>query len=375
MKDRRRVRERRTNERRGYTSTHAARQAERRNLRLVSWDEQRLQFLTRYVFAALGLAYYNIGEPVARSEEFLLAINSVHAAYFLFTTVFLLHAFRHVLSPLRWRLAMWTDILAVSFAAFGDANVTSPAYLVYLVIVLGNGMRYGSRAFAEAAIGGLLLGGSIVSLRFGDYVGAISVAGVFFILFVGIIVLYSYSLLVNIEKVRAQLEFASANDMLTGLLNRRGMYEKTDELFRVLGKNDRQVAILFTDLDGFKAVNDIHGHRVGDHVLKQVASTLRTAIRETDIAARFGGDEFVIIMPDTNLDQAASVAKRLQSAIASWTRQEPDIAVSLSIGMGEAPGHGHDLDSVLARVDNALYQSKNVAGKGGIHRVDGVAVA
>ena len=374
MKNRRRATERRNSERRVYASTQV-KKAGRRNLRLVSWDEQRLQFLTRYVFAALGLAYFNIGEPVARSEQFLLAVNSVHVGYFLLTSVFLVHAFRHALSPLRWRLAMWTDLLGVSFAAFGDANIMSPVYLVYLVIVLGNGMRYGSRAFAEAAIAGFVLGGTIVSLRFGDYLGATSVASVFVVLFVGIIVLYSYTLLVNIERARAQLEFASTNDMLTGLLNRRGLYEKTDDLFRLLGKNDRQVAILFTDLDGFKAVNDAHGHRVGDDVLKQVASLLRTAIRETDIAARFGGDEFVIIMPDTNLDQAASVAKRLQSAIASWARLKPDIVVSLSIGMGEAPDHGHDLDSVLARVDSALYQSKNAKGKGGIRRVDGVAVA
>ena len=324
-----------------------------------------MQFLARFVFVALGAAYYNIGEPVARNEQFLSAVNLMIFSYFLLTTIYFLHAWRRTNSPMRWRLAMWTDLVAVSFAAFGDANVMSLGFLVYLVIILGNGMRYGSRRFAEAAIGSFVLGGIVLSLRFSDCVNALSVDGIFLPIFIGVIVLYSYSLLCNIERAREELEFASTNDMLTGLLNRRGLYEKTDELFRFLDKHKRRVAVLFTDLDGFKAVNDFHGHQMGDRVLREIAAMFRATIRETDIAARLGGDEFVIVMPDTSLDQATHVAKRLQSNIAGQTTgRERDIAVSISIGMGEAPDHGRDLESVLACVDNAMYASKLTFGRG-----------
>jgi diguanylate cyclase (GGDEF)-like protein len=368
MNDRRRHTDRRQNERRiPDTKEDGA--------RLVTWEEQQFQFLARFVLAALGAAYYNIGEPVARNEQFLFAVNVMFFGYFLLTTIYYLHAWRRVNSPFRWRLAMWTDLLAVSFTAFGDANVMSLGFLVYLVIILGNGMRYGSRRFAEAAIGSFVLGGFVLSFRLSEYVNALSVAGIFLPIFIGVIALYSYSLLRNNERARAQLEFASTSDMLTGLLNRRGLYEKTDSLFKLLDKHKRRVAILFVDLDGFKAVNDFHGHHMGDQVLKEIAAKFRATIRESDIAARLGGDEFVIIMPDTSLDQATLVAKRLQSEITRQaTGRERDIAVSLSIGMGEAPDHGRDLESVLACVDNAMYQSKSTFGRGGIRRADGIAV-
>ena len=369
MKDRRRNVERRQNERR-------IPQPDADGMRPVSWEEQQLQFLARFLFVALGAAYYNVGEPVARNDQFLLAVNVVCAGYFLLTTIYFLHAWRRVFSPLRWRVAMWTDLVCVSLAAFGDANVMSLAFLVYLAIILGNGMRYGSRQFAEAAIGSFILGGLVLSSRFAEYVNALSVAGIFLPFFIGVIVLYSYSLLRNNERTREQLEFASTNDMLTGLLNRRGLYERTDELFKSLGEQKRRVAILFLDLDGFKAVNDFHGHHAGDQVLKDIAALFRAAIRKRDIAARLGGDEFVIIMPDTTIDQATHVARRLQHEISSSSKKwERDIAVTLSIGMGEAPDHGNDLETVLARVDNAMYESKATYGRGGIRRADGVAVA
>ncbi len=340
-------------------------------LRFVPWDEQRSQFITRYLFAALGLAYFNLGDPVTRDYEHLVAVNIVHLVYFALTTAFLVHAWRHTLSPLRLRLAMWTDLIAVSCAVMVDANAMSPAYLVYLVIILGNGMRYGMRMFAEAALGSLGLGVIVLSLRFNDYVSTLSVATVFFIMFIAIIVAYSYSLMANVDRARRELELASSSDLLTGLLNRRGLYEHIETLFRSSKVSDCRAAILFADLDGFKSVNDVHGHQMGDRVLKEVASCIASCIREDDIAARFGGDEFVVIMPDTDADQAGAVARRLRESVSRWS-QEHQIALSISIGMGEIPGHGQDFHSVLERVDHAMYRSKLASAKGGIQRTNGM---
>lgn len=363
---------RRASDRRRGDRRHAGRRRADR-ARAVGWDEQRAQFVTRYLFAALGLAYFNWGEPVARSLGYLYAINAVHVAYLALTTAYLIHAWRHRDSAPRRRLAMWTDLAGVSAAALADGNIMSPAYLVYLVIILGNGMRYGLRAFAEAAAGSFLLGFVVLLLRFPDHLQSLSVVSVFFMLFVAIIVLYSYTLMAHIERTQRALEAASSNDALTGLLNRRGLVERAEGLFRSLARGRGPVAVLFADVDGFKSVNDAYGHDAGDEVLKRVAHAITATVRASDLVCRFGGDEFVVIMPETDLDQASVVAKRLQAVVAA--AGDGRVALSLTIGMGLAPDHGADLDSVIRCVDAAMYEGKLSSGKASIRRVDGVVVA
>jgi diguanylate cyclase (GGDEF)-like protein len=342
-------------------------------LRIASWDEQRTQFVTRYLFGALGLAYFNLGESVTRSPDYLIAINIVHIVYLVLITLYMLHAWWRVASPLRLRVAMLTDVLGVSAAVFVDSNVMSPAYLLYLVIALGNGMRYGVRAFAEAALTSLVLSALVLGLRMTDYLQNFSVASFFFILFVAIIVLYSYALMKNVDRTRDSLEIESHNDVLTGLLNRRGLNERAEALFRSIGADRISIAVLFADLDGFKAVNDAYGHDAGDRLLQEVARSLAARLRGNDIVARFGGDEFIVILPDASLEQAAIVAKRLQAAAAA--ADDGKARLSLTIGIGLAPQHGADLEAVVKTVDAAMYQGKLVGGRGGIRRADGVAVA
>lgn len=342
------------------------------NLRAVSWEDQRSQFVTRYLFWALGLAYFNLGASVARNAEFLLAVNVVHLGYFLLTTLYLMHARRNMLSPLRWRLAMWTDLVGVAFAALCDSSMTSPAYLIFLAIILGNGMRYGLRPFGEAALGSFLLVLLILYLRFTDYMNALSVAGIFLVLFGAIVVLYAYSLMARIERRHHQIAAQSGLDQLTGLLNRRGLEERALVLFEDVHKHNRPLSLLFADLDGFKGINDTLGHHVGDVVLKKVAGLINASIRDVDVAARYGGDEFVIVMPGTQLAQAILVAERLQAAVTEWARQG-EVNLSLSIGMGEAPNHGQELSSLLERVDGAMYLCKQSYGRGGIRAVEDVA--
>jgi len=343
------------------------------SLRAVSWDDQRSQFLTRYLFWALGLAYFNLDTTVPRSAEFLLALNAVGLVYFVLTSVYFLHARRNTLSPLRWRLAMWTDLVSVSFAVLVDSSVTSPAYMVLFAIILGNGMRYGLRAFGEAALGSFLLVLLTLYLRFTNYLNVLSVAGIFFILFGAIVVLYAYSLMARIERQREKMAAQSNLDLLTGLLNRRGLEERAATLFRDVQNQNRPLTVLFADLDGFKGINDTLGHHVGDVVLRKVAGLINASIRVSDVAARYGGDEFVVIMPDTDLQHATMVAERLQAAVAQWARSG-EVNLSLSIGMGAAPEHGQELAILLERVDGAMYLSKQSFGRGGIRRVGDVPV-
>jgi len=340
-------------------------------LRAVTWEEQRSQFITRYVFSGLGLVYFNLGNMVARSAEYHYAVNIVLLVYMGLTTVYLLHARRHRMSPLRWRLAMWTDLIAVAFSGLADATATSPAFLVFLAIILGNGMRYGLRPFTEAALGSFLLVVLMLYLRFSNYFNALSVASFFFLLFGGVVVLYAYSLMARIERHREQMAAQSNLDLLTGLYNRRGLEQRSSALFQDVQHRQRPLCVLFADLDGFKAINDALGHHVGDTVLRKVAGLITATIRESDVAARYGGDEFVVVMPDTTLAQAIGVAERLQAAVAQWARHG-EFQVSLSIGMGEAPSHGSELDALLKRVDSAMYLNKQADRRGGIRCVDDI---
>lgn len=341
-------------------------------VRTATWDEQRTQFITRYMFGALGLAYFNLGDPVARGAGYLIGIDAVHVVYLVLVTLYLAHAWRHLVSPTRLRLAMATDVLGVSAAVFADANVMSPGWILFLVIALGNGMRYGARAFAEAGLTGFAAAAVVIGLRFSDYSANFSFASLFSILFVGIIVVYSYSLMTNIDRARHGLETASRNDALTGLLNRRGLHERTETLFRAIG-GGRALAVLFADLDGFKAVNDAHGHDAGDRLLQDVARAIAGRVRGNDIVSRFGGDEFVVVLPDVNYEQAAIVAKRLQDVVTATGREGAQLSVTIGIAL--APEHGADLDAVLKQVDAAMYEGKLIGGRGRIRRADGVAVA
>lgn len=339
--------------------------------RVVSLEDQRSQFITRYLFWVLGLSYFNIGVPVARSPDFLIGVNLVHLAYVALITIYLYHARRRPISPLRWRLAMWTDIAAISFMALADVNLASPAYLVLLAVMLGNGMRYGLRSFGEAAVGSFLFVLLVIYLRFTSSLDALSVAGFFFLLFGAILVLYAYSLVARIERHRTEMVAQSGLDPLTGLLNRRGLEERATILFRDVATGRCFMATLFADLDGFKGINDRLGHHVGDTVLCKVAELIGTTLRGGDVAARYGGDEFVIIMPNTTLAQARGVAERLQEGLREWARGE-NYALTLSIGLGEAPTHGNDLSHLLARVDSAMYLNKKSTARGGIRCVDDV---
>jgi len=367
-----------------YTASTRRRKADGRSgvdrrgapvVRVPPWQEQRAQYLTRFLFWALGLAYFNLGGASHTSAWVSLAVfNTVFLLYGVEIACLMHHAARRLEVRWRWHVTMWVDLLAASFAILADPAVISPGFLAYLMVILGNGMRYGLRLFAEAVIGSLTCALLVIGLRLFDYLDAVSVSAVFFLLFFIIIVLYSYSLTANIEKGRTRLEDERDRDHLTGLLNRRALHERAERLLQNPGTGGEPLVVMFADLDRFKAVNDNHGHHVGDRVLAEIGRMLACAVRDSDLVARYGGDEFLLILRDTNLAEADALAERLQQNLNEWSRRE-DIDLSFSIGLGQFPDHGADLKSVIERVDQAMYRSKLERGRGGILQVGQVAPA
>jgi diguanylate cyclase (GGDEF)-like protein len=154
-----------------------------------------------------------------------------------------------------------------------------------------------------------------------------------------------------------QLTHQATHDALTGLLNRRGMFEALESL---IGEGETQpVGVLFLDLDRFKAINDTLGHRGGDHFLRIVADRIERCITSNGVAGRIGGDEFVVALPGANEQATVAVAHQLHGvlgqAIHAAGRELPS---SVSIGIAHAPTHGTDVSEVLANANVALYRAK-----------------
>jgi len=331
----------------------------------VSWEDQRSQYITRYLLWALGIAYFALGDSVARGPGAARLLQVMFPLYFVVITTLFVLGWRKPFAAWRWRSAMWADLIGVGSCLFADSVLTSPVYLVFLAIVFGNGLRYGQRAFVESILGAFTVGAVVAALRFGEYLAALTPAAVLFILLVIIVILYSYALMERVERNRQRLEAESTVDVLTGLLNRRGLEERALRVMESSQRHDSPVALLFADLDGFKAVNDGQGHHVGDRVLRQIAALVLANIRATDVAARYGGDEFVVLMPDTALDEALRAAQRLQQAMDHWSRSG-DTSLSFSIGLGIAPQHASTFEDLVRCVDQAMYRCKQQFGRGGI---------
>jgi diguanylate cyclase (GGDEF)-like protein len=357
--DRRSGIERRNTQTEGHGSEHR-----------MSWEDQRTQYWTRLLFCVLALLYFNFGgSEQIRDWTSLLVVNLVFLAFGIEILFFMHHASQVPHAPWRQRLTMWVDILIASFAVLADTTISSPGFLVFLMIILGNGMRYGLRLFAEAVVGCLGAALLVVSLRLSEYVDLLSVSAIFYLVFFAIIVIYSYTLTAKIETGRAKLAHERNIDALTGLLNRRALIERSSSLFR--SEDDQtSVVVLFADLDGFKAVNDTHGHLVGDRVLAAVANKIAQTVRSDDLVARYGGDEFLMLLPCASDEGGELVAQRVREAIDGYAKENL-IDFGISIGMGKYPDHGQDLESVVKCVDKAMYHSKMTHGGGGILHVDG----
>ena len=154
-------------------------------------------------------------------------------------------------------------------------------------------------------------------------------------------------------------------DYLTGLLNRREFEAQGGRLLAIAQRYQHDLVLVMGDIDHFKAVNDDLGHLVGDSVLQGVAQTLRADLREADLAGRWGGEEFVLVLPETAAEEAFKLVERLRRTIAAQ-ELTPGRTITMSFGLAAA-GPGDSLHSLQTRADEALYRAKH----GGRNRVEG----
>lgn len=162
------------------------------------------------------------------------------------------------------------------------------------------------------------------------------------------------------KRLEADLEWMAYHDTLTGLVNRRGLGEQAIRYLSLAERQGSRLALLYLDLEGFKEINDRHGHDAGDRVLAEVADRLRREARESDIVARVGGDEFIALLPDVESPEAAaSAARRYARGLEEPVVHEGgSISVSGQVGVAVFPDHGTTLDELTSAADRAMYRLK-----------------
>lgn len=169
------------------------------------------------------------------------------------------------------------------------------------------------------------------------------------------------SVLSNLQLLQTMREQANI-DPLTGLYNRRFCKDYASKLMAMARRKDTPLGFVILDLDHFKNINDIYGHEVGDRILKQFAKTITQSMRETNLTARLGGEEFVVVLPDTGAKACQVVAERIRNAVAHMNmpqvNEKPLPNITVSLGIAVYPEHGATLEEMLQASDRALYESK-----------------
>lgn len=166
-----------------------------------------------------------------------------------------------------------------------------------------------------------------------------------------------------LERAALRLRDMADTDGLTGVHVRRHLLEKLDEELRRADRYAYPIASLFIDVDNFKAFNEVHGHTVGDEVLRRIAQVTRASVRETDIVGRYGGDEFLVMLPHANARDAFCAAERIRKGVeklAVTSKAGAPVPVTVSVGMIAAVPHEADVLRFLEIADQALHRSKGL---------------
>jgi diguanylate cyclase (GGDEF)-like protein len=176
----------------------------------------------------------------------------------------------------------------------------------------------------------------------------------------GFVLLNSERLEVGLKEAQVELQRLAATDFLTGIANHRSFSESGEREIQRARRYGRSMAVLMIDLDHFKRVNDTYGHAAGDRVLVAVTSTIRKLLRDIDVFGRLGGEEFAILLPETDMVGGRATAERLRAAIAETAIDAGDsvLKVTISIGVSMVSREDRGLDAVLKRADDAMYEAK-----------------
>ena len=313
-----------------------------------------------WLLLILVLLYLAFGGPAKEDEIAITAAVLFYAAFVM--------SFRYAnfyKRETRWKIAIetWAMIVFITWSLWFTGKLASPLLNTYMLAVITSALTLGKlTTFIEV----VLIAACHVLLADADPrqtlftlrgVGGLAAQ-------LGPVVLVAYVTTMFSADIRYGLNKAkllSETDELTGLFNTRGFAIVADRLFSQAARYKRAISVLMVDSDNLKQVNDTHGHEAGNRLLRQLAERIQAELRYTDVPARYGGDEFVVLLPETPSKGAADVAERIRESMAGKPLIYDGQAVrsTVSIGVASFPEDGHTIDAIVARADRALYKAKH----------------
>lgn len=278
-----------------------------------------------------------------------------------------------VLGPAKFVVEGSVAITVATLLVALTGGVASPFFFVFPLIVGGSALVVSS-AITVALAGGATLG-YVLAVFAGSPAGTIGTATAATVGFnLTALILLAYAAMVIAREQRRTRDAAirlSTVDSLTGLFNRTFFFAAVGREIARSARTGRGFCLLMMDLDELKAINDRLGHFQGDRVLRGVGDVIADGVRRIDTAARYGGDEFVVVLPETDPTGAFVLAEKIRLGVSAMAIDMPDTAhPSISIGVVSYPGDGRTADELMISADNAMYASKR-AGK---DRVTGVSI-
>jgi len=319
-----------------------------------------------WLLLILVLLYVIFGDADKEAEAAVISATFFYAAFVM--------TFRYAniyKRETRWKVAFetWAMIGYITWVCLYTGGLASPLLNTYLLPVITAALTLGKIttlvevaliAACQVYLGGSFSPDKLLSLGFlGGF--AAQIAPVLLVAY--IVTMFSADIRYGLSKAKLLAE----TDELTGVLNMRGFSIAANRLFGQALRYNRAASVLMIDSDNLKAVNDGHGHDAGNRLLRQLTRQVQAELRYTDVLARYGGDEFIVLLPETPATGALDVAERIRDAIASapLDLDGKQVACSVSIGIAAHPANGNTLDAVVARADRAMYEAK----KSGRNRV------
>jgi diguanylate cyclase (GGDEF)-like protein len=331
----------------------------------LSIEQEELRGIARtvaeieWLLLVLVLLYLVFTQPSGDERAAIIMALCFYAAFIL--SFHYTHFYR---SKSRWKIAIesWVMIVFITWVLWYSDKLASPLLNTYLLVIITGALALGKLAtlceMALIAACFVLLGEyssarEILSL---PYVSSLTAQLAPMILVAYVTTMFSADIRYGLNKAK----LLSESDELTGLYNRRGFAIIVDRLFAQAERYDRPACFLVIDIDHFKEINDDYGHEAGDRMLRQVAKYIENELRHTDALARYGGDEFVAMLPETPSKNAFEVAGRIRDAVGGTPLEFSgrSIVTSVSIGLAAYPEDGRTLDAIMARADRAMYLAK-----------------
>jgi diguanylate cyclase (GGDEF)-like protein len=259
-----------------------------------------------------------------------------------------------------WKILLQTGVMIafITWVVVLTGALASPLLSLYLLVVVTSALALGKLATVVqlAVIGGcyLALAGMNEAVHDPFRQGIASFAPLLLVAYV------TAMLAADIRRAIGHVSLLSGTDELTGVLNMRAFRTLAERVYKQAARYSRPCSIMMIDSDSLKAVNDAHGHQTGNRLLKMIVHCVQEELRDTDVVARYGGDEFIVMLPETFAAGAAGVGTRIRQRVQESVLDTRDEMVksSVSIGIASFPEHGDSLDSVIEKADRAMYASK-----------------